>query len=155
MTRNGWSLNSLTRLATRRQMSPMSCTHACVINFPKNNSCNSERRSPLRIIAHVGTGSSTSRATIFIKGQYHKPSERPEGRPSPASMRCRWSQAAPGLQVTGRNYLESLRERQSLVLISSTSSSGVRPNAIVSTSSSNPGSSKSANWLFNNAGFMK
>ena len=40
----------------------------------------------LRIIVPVGIGSSMSRATIFIKEQYHKPSERPEGTPSPVSM---------------------------------------------------------------------
>src|SRR6266700_8001774 len=87
MKPNGLLLNWLTLSQTRRQMFPTSYMRVCADNFPKNNSCNSERRSLLRIIAHVGIGSSTSRATIFIKEQYHKSSERPEGRPSPASIR--------------------------------------------------------------------
>src|SRR4029453_12371776 len=49
----------------------------------------------------------------------------------------------------------TFQARPIFALISSTSSSGVRPNSIVSASLSDPGSSKSANWLLNKAGFMK
>src|SRR5438552_9917138 len=67
MKPSGSSLNWLTLSQTRRQMFPTNYMRVCTDNVPKNNSCNSERRSRLRIIAHVGIGSSMSRATIFIK----------------------------------------------------------------------------------------
>ena len=48
-----------------------------------------------------------------------------------------------------------LLPKPSLALISSTSTCGFRPSSIVNTCSSGSGSSKSANWLFNNPGLMK
>ncbi|HXQ01914.1 MAG TPA: hypothetical protein VN801_03015 [Candidatus Udaeobacter sp.] len=115
----------------------------------------------LRIIARAGIDSSTSRATIFIKKR-RLPSRRDRmiarsRRSLPISHfvnpangssvvdACRWSPAALGPQLTGQNYFESLRAIRSFVLISSTSSSGVRPNSIIIASSSGSGSSKSAN----------
>jgi len=48
-----------------------------------------------------------------------------------------------------------LLPKPNLTLISSTSSCGFRPSSIVNTCSSGLGSSKSANWLFNNPELMK